>query len=80
MIITQLILLLQGAGDAFIGAMAFYMAKYKKLPFEEIVRRSGEIARTTILSPGTQTSYPKRKELPPSLFSENVPKGRMPFT
>ena len=70
----------QGAGDAFIGAMAFYMAKFKKLPFDEIVRRSGEIARASVLAPGTQTSYPKRKELSPSLFSDHVPRNRFSST
>lgn len=65
-----------GAGDAFIGAMAFYMAKFKMLPFEEIVRRAGEIARTSVLNPGTQSSYLSKKELSPSLFSEIVQRGR----
>ncbi|XP_015767876.1 PREDICTED: ribokinase-like [Acropora digitifera] len=65
-----------GAGDAFIGAMAFYMAKFKMLPFEEIVRRAGEIARTSVLNPGTQSSYLSKKELSPSLFSELVQRGR----
>lgn len=68
--------LIQGAGDAFIGAMAFYMAKFKMLPFEEIVRRAGEIARTSVLNPGTQSSYLSKKELSPSLFSELVQRGR----
>ena len=56
--------------------MAFYMAKHSTLPFEEIVRRSGEIARATVLAPGTQTSYPTREELSPSLFNDYVPRGR----
>ena len=50
------------------------MAKHSTLPFEEIVRRSGEIAKTTVLARGTQISYPTRKELPPSLFNDYVPR------
>lgn len=57
--------------------MAFYMAKFKMLPFEEIVRRAGEIARTSVLKPGTQSSYLCEKELCPSLFSEFVQRGRV---
>ena len=54
------------------------MAKFKDwLSFDEMVRRSGEIARVTVLATGTQSSYPKRKELPPSLFSSNVPRDKL---
>jgi len=60
--------------------MAFYMAKFKELPFEEIVRRSGEIARISVLAPGTQTSYPKRKELCSSLFTNYVSRSRLSST
>ena len=56
------------------------MAKFKKLPFEEIVRRSGEIARASVFAPGTQLSYPNRNELCPTLFSDNVPRSRMSST
>nr|XP_058961430.1 ribokinase-like [Pocillopora verrucosa] len=69
-----------GAGDAFIGALAFYMAKFKDLPFDEVVRRSGEIARATVLAVGTQSSYPTKKELPPSLFSNTVSRDRISST
>ena len=54
------------------------MAKFKDwLPFDEMVRRSGEIARATVLAKGTQSSYPKRKELSPSLFTNDVPRDRL---
>ncbi|XP_031554059.1 ribokinase-like [Actinia tenebrosa] len=58
-----------GAGDAFIGALAFYLAKFKNLSFQEMVRRSNEVARTTVFKRGTQTSFPTRDSLPPSFFS-----------
>lgn len=69
-----------GAGDAFIGALAFYMAKFKDLPFDEVVRRSGEIARATVLAVGTQSSYPTKRELPSSLFSNSVSRDRLSST
>ena len=53
------------------------MAKFKDLPFDEVVRRSGEIARATVLAVGTQSSYPTKKELPPSLFSNTVSRDRI---
>ena len=65
-------LIFQGAGDAFIGALAFFMAKFKELPFAEIVRRSNEVARLSVLSLGTQTSYPTKGSLPGELFSHKV--------
>ena len=56
------------------------MAKFKDLPFEEVVKRSGEIARATVLAVGTQTSYPTKKELPFSLFSNSVSRNRLSST
>lgn len=47
----------QGAGDAFVGAMAYYLACHPRLPFEEVIRRSSIIAGYTVTAPGTQTSY-----------------------
>ncbi|KXJ24825.1 ribokinase [Exaiptasia diaphana] len=58
-----------GAGDAFIGALAFYLAKFKNLTFKEMVKRSNEVARTTVFKRGTQTSFPTCDSLPPSFFS-----------
>jgi ribokinase len=58
----------QGAGDAFVGALCFYIAKYSQLSFEERIRRSVEIATISVQSIGTQTSYPEAKDLPPELL------------
>lgn len=55
-----------GAGDAFVGAMAYYLACHSTLPFEEVMRRSGIIASQTTTAPGTQTSYLMHL-LPPEL-------------
>ena len=60
--------MLQGAGDAYIGALAYFLACRPELDFHEILRRSGEIATISVESAGTQTSYPLRKDLPQELF------------
>ncbi|XP_063300171.1 ribokinase [Pelobates fuscus] len=57
-----------GAGDCFVGALAFYIAHYPHLSIEEMVKRSNYIASVSVQSPGTQTSYPYRKDLPLDLF------------
>ncbi|KAK2175413.1 hypothetical protein NP493_734g02052 [Ridgeia piscesae] len=57
-----------GAGDAFVGALAFYRACYPNLALHECVERASEIATVSVQSPGTQTSYSYRRELPQTLF------------
>ncbi|TMS21221.1 Ribokinase [Larimichthys crocea] len=57
-----------GAGDSFIGALAFYMAHYPTMPLEEMTRRANQVAGVSVQVVGTQTSYPFRKELPAELF------------
>ncbi|XP_069693445.1 ribokinase isoform X2 [Periplaneta americana] len=58
-----------GAGDMFIGGLAYYLAYHSDLPMEEIVRRSCELATMSVLKVGTQTSFPTRDELPAELFA-----------
>jgi len=55
-----------GAGDAYIGALSFYLAK--GLDFEEALRRSNVIAAESVTGHGTQTSYKLKAELPVELF------------
>lgn len=57
-----------GAGDAFVGALAFYQACYPNLPLHKCLERSSEIATISVQRPGTQTSYSYRKDLPQTLF------------
>ncbi|XP_067011981.2 ribokinase [Anabrus simplex] len=57
-----------GAGDAFIGALAFFMAYHHELDMEEMIRRSCLIASASVLKPGTQNSFPHRADLPVELF------------
>ncbi|XP_051880982.1 ribokinase isoform X3 [Pristis pectinata] len=58
----------EGAGDSFVGALAFYMAHYPCMELEEMSRRACDIATVSIQSQGTQTSYPSRAQLPQELF------------
>ncbi|KAM4625625.1 ribokinase isoform 2-T2 [Polymixia lowei] len=57
-----------GAGDSFIGALAFYMAHYPAMPLEEMARRANQVAAVSVQAIGTQTSYPFKKDLPAGLF------------
>ena len=58
-----------GAGDAFIGALAQYMAYYPSLPLSEAIRRSNAIAAYSVQYEGTQSSYPQKSSLSPDLFA-----------
>ncbi|XP_067334730.1 ribokinase isoform X2 [Channa argus] len=57
-----------GAGDSFIGALAFYMAHYPTMPLEEMACRANQVAAVSVQAAGTQTSYPFKKDLPVKLF------------
>ena len=57
-----------GAGDAFVGALAFYFVQFPDLDFPEMIRRSGSIASISVQREGTQTSFPFKQDLPDSLF------------
>ncbi|XP_078068383.1 ribokinase isoform X3 [Mustelus asterias] len=57
-----------GAGDSFVGALAFYMAYYPCMELEEMSRRACDIASVSVQSQGTQASYPYRAQLPQELF------------
>ncbi|CDW59198.1 ribokinase [Trichuris trichiura] len=57
-----------GAGDAFLGSLAFFTAKYDNLSMEERLRRSCALASLSVERPGTMTSYLHRHELPQHFF------------
>uniref|UniRef100_A0A671EWQ6 Ribokinase n=1 Tax=Rhinolophus ferrumequinum TaxID=59479 RepID=A0A671EWQ6_RHIFE len=57
-----------GAGDSFVGALAFYLAYYPNLSLEEMLKRSNFIAAVSVQTAGTQSSYPHKKDLPLDLF------------
>jgi ribokinase len=50
-----------GAGDAFVGSFAYFLARGK--PLEESVRRANMIAAHTVGRVGTQVSFPWRHEI-----------------
>ncbi|XP_037002517.2 ribokinase isoform X3 [Artibeus jamaicensis] len=58
----------EGAGDSFVGALAFYLAYYPNLSMEEMLKRANFIAAVSVQAAGTQSSYPYRKDLPLHLF------------
>ncbi|EDV21742.1 expressed hypothetical protein [Trichoplax adhaerens] len=57
-----------GAGDAFVGSIAYFMAKHPQLLFAEIVKRSCHVAAVSVCRKGTQKSYPSAEDLPKDLF------------
>jgi ribokinase len=50
-----------GAGDAFVGSFAFFLAQGRAL--EESIRRANRIAAYTVTRVGTQVSFPWREEI-----------------
>lgn len=65
---TDTVVSLQGAGDSFIGALAFYMTHYPTLPLEEMAQRANQVAAVSVQAVGTQTSFPFKQDLPAALF------------
>ena len=61
-----------GAGDALIGALAFYMSGYPQLSFAEMVSRAVKIATVTVTIRGVQCSYPAAEQLDDWLFDSNA--------
>ena len=55
-----------GAGDAFVGSLAYFMAAGKDIP--EAMRRANQIAGISVQSSGTQTSFPTAKDLPAGIL------------
>lgn len=56
-----------GAGDAFVGALAYFLAAGK--PMAVAVERSIQIASRSVQASGTQSSFPDAAELPPELMA-----------
>ncbi|XKL61335.1 hypothetical protein PGB90_008392 [Kerria lacca] len=60
-----------GAGDAFIGGLAYFLAKYEHLSMETVIKKACEIAKFSVQKFGTQTSFPERKDVLTILFVES---------
>ena len=56
-----------GAGDAFVGSLAYFLASGKSLT--EAIKWANRIAATSVQASGTQTSFPEAKDLPPEIFT-----------
>lgn len=56
-----------GAGDSFVGSLAFFLAQER--PLADAMARAGQIAAVSVQSPGAQSSFPRRADLPPALFA-----------
>ena len=54
-----------GAGDAFVGSLAFFLAAGKSL--SDSIECANRIAAISVQSSGTQTSFPEAKDLPTEL-------------
>ncbi|KRY30177.1 Ribokinase, partial [Trichinella spiralis] len=57
-----------GAGDCFIGSLAYYNVHFQKLPFQERLRRASQVASFSVQREKAQESYLTRDELPSDLF------------
>ena len=55
-----------GAGDAFIGSLAFFIASGRTL--SEAIKTANRIAAISVQSVGAQTSFPEAKDLPSDMF------------
>jgi ribokinase len=56
-----------GAGDAFVGSLAYFLAAGKDLPVA--MERANRIAAISVQAPGTQSSFPNVADLPPDLLA-----------
>jgi ribokinase len=55
-----------GAGDAFVGSLAFFLASGR--PLEDAGARANRIAAISVQRRGTQTSFPTTADVPPGLI------------
>ena len=55
-----------GAGDAFVGSLAFFLAAGKSLP--DSIERANRIAAISVQSSGTQSSFPEARDLPADMI------------
>ncbi|MFN2627673.1 MAG: ribokinase [Gaiellaceae bacterium] len=56
-----------GAGDAFVGSLAYFLARGE--PLTTAAERANRIAAVSVQARGTQTSFPSASELPAELLA-----------
>ncbi|CAH8495778.1 unnamed protein product [Heterobilharzia americana] len=61
-----------GAGDCFVGSLAYFVACHEDITLVEQIRRSVWIASQSVRKRGTQSSYLKRNELPSTVFGTEM--------
>lgn len=54
---------LQGAGDCFIGSLAFLMTCKQNLNTIQMLEKASQIAAISVQAKGTQTSYPCKEDI-----------------
>jgi len=59
-----------GAGDAFCGSLAYFLAAGQPIP--RAMEHANYVAAMSVQKPGTQTSFPARDTLPASLFGDTL--------
>ena len=52
-----------GAGDAFVGSLAYFLSSHPGLGLAEAVARSCRVASLSVMKAGTQASYPDRAQV-----------------
>ena len=53
-----------GAGDAFSGALIYFLVEMPELDMSEAIKRACYVASLSVQKEGTQSSYPMREGLP----------------
>lgn len=54
---------MKGAGDAFTGVLAHFLATQPDVPMLQMVGAAVEIATMSVMKRGTQSSYPSLSDL-----------------
>lgn len=62
-----------GAGDSFIGALAFYLARFPDSPLHQQIGGACEVASISVQYHGTQSSFPDLKRINPDLTKKQFP-------
>ncbi|XP_011188893.1 ribokinase isoform X1 [Zeugodacus cucurbitae] len=52
-----------GAGDAFIGALAYYMSHFPDFPWHQLIGAANQVAAYSVGHQGTQASFPKLEQV-----------------
>jgi len=52
-----------GAGDAFVGSLAYFIASNKDIPLQQAIGKACSLASETVKRKGTQSSYPHRDQV-----------------